>query len=189
MNRPWLVTGETIRIWLCLCMVAVRTGGGVSLEVGSPQVKGCISLWHCVEQAHMKAVVWSLAASLLQTYCLREKTNDVSLLLQGRWLCTRFAALSAAKCWERCSKLHMQPVEKGGVQRSLSASHNPHFGYPQTPDKERIHHIFLEREKSRSYINTNARFVMYLNGICPSDSPVLELVPAVGAACYEIPFF
>lgn len=83
----------------------------------------------------------------------------------------------------------MQPAEKGEGQRFLSASHNPQFSSPQTPDKEIIHHIFLEREKSRSYINTNAQFVMYLNGISPSDSPVLELVPAVEPACYEIPFF
>lgn len=72
-------------------------------------------------------------------------------------------------------------LEKGGGQRSLSASHNPQFSYPQTPDKEIIHHIFLEREKSRSYINTNAQFVMYLNGISPLEEPS----PGARSSCWS----
>lgn len=135
---------------------------------GSLQVKGCISHWHCKEQAHIKAVVWSLAASFLETYCLNEKqimclcSSRKGGFVQGLLLCLQW-------CWECCWKLHVQPAEKGEGQRSLSASHNPQFSSPQPPDKEIIHHIFLEREKSRSYINTNAQFVMYLNGISPSE--------------------
>lgn len=91
-------------------------------------------------------------------------TNCVALLLQERWLCTRLAALSAVKT--ACAACR----ERKG-QRSLSASHNPQLSSPQTPDKEIIQHIFLEREKSRSYINTNAQFVMYLNGISPLEEP------------------
>lgn len=151
-----------IRTWLCLwCLGMVGVGAGG--QSAGKWLNFPLTL-------HGAGTHWSVVWRLLESLCLNEQQivwlcfsrkggSAQGLLLCLLWGVGNAVKTACAACRER----------KG--QRSLSASHNPQLSSPQTPDKEIIQHIFLEREKSRSYINTNAQFVMYLNGISPLEEP------------------